>query len=74
MQEVLDNRYLSIDVGIVLKGLLNQPQFSGPDSGFSTALYLEFVKDIPVMPLYSAQREEQFFADFAIGKPPGDKV
>jgi len=59
---------------LFFNGLLNQPQLSGPNSGFSPTFYLKFVKDVPVVSLHRAQCEKQVVANFAVGQAPGDKI
>jgi hypothetical protein len=47
-------------------GYLQQTQFVGACDGFGAALYLQFVKDLPVVPLDRIQGQKKLLADGAI--------
>ena len=48
---------------------LQQFQFQCTCNGFGPSLHFQFGKDILVVPLHGAQRQEQAFADLLIGMP-----
>lgn len=53
---------------------LQQAQRTGTGNGFGAPLYLEFVKDNPVMPFHRTEGEKQPLANLLIGETLRNKL
>lgn len=63
------------DTKVGLEVLLGyEPEFAGAGDGLSTALHLKLAVDVAVVPFDGAQRQEEPFADFIVGKSICDEV
>ena len=55
-------------------GSLQQTQFAGASDGLGAALHLQFVKNVPVMPLDRVQRDDEPLANLAIRESLGNEL